>query len=365
MPRDDYRIDSHKLLFHPERVAAWRQAGDDWERLKTVYPLYMELSPFGACNHRCVFCALDYMGYAPRSLDLETMRIRLPEMASLGVRSVMFAGEGEPLLHKGVNELTAAAADAGLDVAFTSNGVLLDDRFIAESLPRVSWIKVSCNAGAAETYARIHRTAAGDFDRVRANLARAVRARDAGPWGAVIGFQILLLPENAAEVERLALLCRDEIGADYLVVKPYSQHPFSQTHCYERMDYTPFLELGQRLEGLSTERFQVIFRARTMRKHLQEKPYHTCHSTPFFWAYVDSGGEVYSCSAWLGDERFRLGNLHQQAFKDIWEGPRRRANLELVRSGLDIGQCRLNCRMDEVNIYLWQLANPHPHVNFI
>ena len=362
---DPYAIDGHKLMYHPRRVAQWLEAGDDWERARRVYPVYVEVSPVGACNHRCLFCAVDYIGYRARRLPTALMAERLQEMGRLGVRSVMFAGEGEPLLHKGIVELVRACAQEGVDVAFTTNATVLPEGFAEEALPHVAWLKASVNAGTPETYARIHRAPERDFHRALGHLRTLVEARAGG--GCTVGVQALLLPENAHEMERLAALCRDELGVDYLVVKPYSQHPFSRTRRYAGLDYAEYLALEERLLGYVTEGFRVIFRRRTMRKYGEaRRGYVRCHATPFFWAYVMADGSVWGCSAYLLDERFRYGNLLERSFREIWEGEARRRSFEHVRRELDVSGCRRNCRMDEVNRYLADLAEERvPHVNFI
>ena len=365
---DPYRIDSHKLMYHPDRIAQWQTAGDEWEKAKSVYPLYVEIAPAGACNHRCTFCAVDYIGYKTRSLDKDLLIRRVAEMAERGVKSIMYAGEGEPLLHRHIGEIVVQTQKAGIDVALTTNAVALNEPLIHEALGSVTWIKASVNAGTRETYAAIHQTKADDFDRVFRNLAKAAEVKQANRYNCAIGIQMVLLPENQAEAVTLAKRSKDA-GADYIVIKPYSQHLMSLTTMekgYKDFDYSQIFPMEEQLLALEDDRFKIVFRRRTMGKLLEgDRRYTVCQATPFFWAYVMANGEVYGCSAYLEDPRFCYGNLNTSSFTEIWEGEARRKSFHHVRQELNISECRLNCRMDEVNRYLWDLQHPPAHVNFI
>lgn len=354
---DKFKIDSHKLIYHVGRVNQWLDG-------KTTYPVYMEISPAGSCNHRCTYCGLDFMEYAPRFLDQDILNLRLAEMGKLGVKGIMYAGEGEPLLHKGFLEIVAATVRSGIDAALTTNGVLLDNSLADALLPRLSWIKVSINAATPQTYSKIHRTKPDDLGKVISNLTYAARVRKKHGLKCALGMQIILLPENAGEVYKLAKIAKD-IGMDYLVVKPYSQHPQSKTSKYKFIKYRRYLPLSKKLALLNDKRFNAVFRTHTMQKwDAANRNYKHCLALPF-WSYIDAAGGVWACSMYLTKDRFNLGNIYRQSFRQIWESKKHKDLVKYGAEKLDSACCRVNCRMDEINRYLWELKNPSEHVNFI
>lgn len=354
---DKYRIDSHKLIYHPQRVS-------DLLDGRTVYPIYMEISLSSKCNHSCTFCAYDYFDGRNSFINKEVLARRLSEMGESGVKSVLFSGEGEPLLHRDISEIVHITKKSGMDVAIATNGVLLNDIIAGSLLSDLTWIKISINAGTAETYAKIHNTSKTDFNLVIENISNMVEGKKRNNAKCTIGMQMLLLPENYSEAEALAKIAK-ETGVDYLVIKPYSQHLFSKTKRYKDIKYTDYLPLQNSLERFSDENFNLIFRIDSMKRWDQSsRNYSHCLALPF-WAHIDTGGNAWGCGAYVTDDRFYLGNILKDSFQDIWNSDKRAKITDWASKELDTESCRVNCRMDKVNEYLWDLKNPSDHVNFI
>ena len=352
---DRFGIDGHKLMYHVKRVA-------DWLDNKLIYPIYVEISPGGTCNHRCVFCSMDFMGYKKQFLDTIILKERITELSRLGIKSIMFAGEGEPLIHRDLPEIIVHTKKAGIDVAITSNGVLLKPGITDTIINSVEWIKISINAGTAETYSKIHGTKEKDFYTVLSNIEYAVKVRNSNKSQCRIGMQILLIPENYDEVELLAEKAK-AMGVDYLVIKPYTHH-YKNSHKFN-IKYREFNFIEEKIKKYNTEKFNIIFRTKAMKKWDKHKrDYLQCNALPF-WSYIDSKGNVWGCSSYLLEERFRYGSIINHSFEEIWKSKKRRDSLKWVATSMNIKTCKMNCRMDEINIYLDKLKNPPEHVNFI
>lgn len=335
-------ISSHKLNFHLKEVSQWLKG-----QARTS-PIYVEISPTSRCNHRCVFCALDFTGHKTISLDTRKLINTLGTMKDMGVKSIMLAGEGEPLLHKDIVSIIERAYFIGLDIGLTTNGVLLDSSKLM-ILRYCKWIKFSIDAGHEDVYSKIHGCSGRDWSVLWTNISNAVKYRDMHSLDCTLGGQAVALAESIHTLPRLESLCKGT-GLDYLVIKQYSKHSLSINSL---KPVNP--------PDLSTIHFSpyVIIRPLAV-----PRTYDRCHSTPTFWAYVDSSGEVYGCSDKLGLAEFKYGNINKKSFSSIWNGKVRRSALNYMKA-YDTSQCRLDCRMDACNRYLEEMRNPPSHVNFI
>ncbi|MEK6820253.1 MAG: radical SAM protein, partial [Nanoarchaeota archaeon] len=322
-----FSVDSHKLMYHPERVAEWQKTGN-------CFPLYVEIGLTNACNHRCIFCALDFLDYKGGFIDTDIMLSALRDMASHGVKSVMFAGEGEALLHKDIVLFVKTAKDLGMDVSITTNGIPLTKEKIQEILPLLTWIRFSVDSGSRENYALVHGCPEEDFEKVIENIKQSVRFKKENNLDITIGVQFLMIPQNMQEAVKLAEKLRD-IGADNLQVKPYSHHPQSKNNLIVNPEEYNIIEAS--LKKFNSPTFKVIFRKATAER-LQGRDYENCFGTSFI-TLIDAKGNVMPCNLFYNNQDFIYGNLYKQSFSEIWKSERRKQIMEKI----NVKDCRAAC----------------------
>ncbi|NLL11719.1 MAG: radical SAM protein [Methanomicrobiales archaeon] len=346
-------VDSHKLIYHPDRVAQWLSTGD-------CPPVYVEIGLTNRCNHRCIFCALDWLEKKPVFIDADVLKERLTEMKDFGVRSVMFAGEGEPLMHPQAAEIIEHAYHAGLDLSVSTNGVFFTPDMARRILPCLKWIRISLDAASPIVHHQIHQGKISDFETIYDNIVQASRLKREEDLSVVIGVQLLIIPENLHEIVSFTRLFAGS-GADNVQIKPYSKHPLS----INRFVIDPQLLTGVEEEIMAFEKegFQVIFRSGTIDRLSEERIYDRCYGLPFY-ALIEADGSVIPCNLYHENKEYTYGNCITGSFVDVWNGLQRKSVLKKIQDG-GISRCREVCRLDPVNRYLHALKHPHPHVNFI
>ncbi len=352
-----YNFNGHKLAYHPARVAQYLEKGD-------CMPLYAEISLAGSCNHRCLFCAYDFIGHPKRRLETQVMKACIDDMAACGVKSVVLAGEGEPLLHPDIAEIVTYIKSQGVDVGLFTNGQLLGNDLASSILPHLTFVRFSFNGGTAQDYATVHQVKPDVFEGVMENMAGAVEIKKKKKLAVDIGAQYVLIAENQASVYNAAEAVK-RAGIDYLALKPFvrqrREQRYTATHTLDPNDLE---HLFVQAERLGNDRFTVVVRRDGFLNPGQRRYAH-CRGCAFI-TVINSAGDVATCLPYWDKPEFVYGNIYRRSFSDIWKGSRRSALQNHLEKELDAQSCPANCRPHAVNAYLSELCNPSVrHLNFI
>jgi cyclic pyranopterin phosphate synthase len=139
----------------------------------------LRISVTDRCNFRCVYCMpAAGLPWLPRDEVLsfeEIVRLTRVLVEQCGVRTIRLTG-GEPLVRKGLEELTAmiAALHPALDIAMTTNGILLEEKAAALKQAGLRRLNVSLDTLHADRFKDLARRDA--LERVLRGLQAARRA---------------------------------------------------------------------------------------------------------------------------------------------------------------------------------------------
>jgi len=357
MDMKSYNLDGHKLIYHLERLNRFVEHSD-------CYPLYMEVSPVATCNHRCKFCAYDFIGHPNRKLEKERTIALLEELKAAGLKSLLYSGEGEPLLHPDIDEFVIHAKNIGIDVGMYTNGHFLSKDLAGKIMPSLTFVRFSFSGGSDKNYAEVHNVKAGIFDRVVENITAASEVKKEHGLDIDIGVQFVLIPENIKYLIDAVKIMKESI-IDYFVIKPFVQQSeqqfFQQT---ERLRMEDLEGLFDKAESLSDQNFKVIARRDSFRDY-GRRSYDRCYGTSFI-SVLNSAGDISTCLPYWDKEEFCFGNIYSNTFKEIWLGKRRTKIKEYLEHTMNAQECPPNCRPNAINEFLWEVMNPtFKHINFI
>jgi len=333
------------------------------------------------CNLACGFCEShsrlmpapiihrrQYEG-GRRSMDLETIQRLCRSLARLGVPWVELSGKGDPIVHPKLPEIIRAIKGAGLRCSmFTTGSVPRSD--LASTLVEcgLDRLNLSLNAGSREVWARV---AGKDlWDRALGFLGNVLelRRRSGGtrPW---VRVSFVVCKDNVEDMDRtVSLCCELKVNEGGWCVM--GELPQTAALQLDRDDVTRLLAA---IPGWAEklERAGIVHDLRGLAQDLplrvgargqQENPMQRnlpCYEGWMHAVIAPDGAVVPCCYC----EQEMLGNVFEQDFFDIWNGPRyvdlRRRMLAMAKSQEAIcWECYTTCNRALANREIHQRLGP-------
>lgn len=335
-----------KLLRHGERVEAML-------RDELTFPVSVELDLSNTCPHDCPMCSFgtsESQGYRQQNwVQFPTTRaaLLLEELADCGVLSVTFTGGGEPLVHRSAAALLEKAHAVGLAYGVVTNGVLLRGAAAEQIARHATFVRVSLDAGSAETHQITHRTQKLEFHQILDNL-RHVRTKAEGYGHALtIGASFCVQRVNYKEIYQAAQLVKEH-GGNYLEVRPTYPTTWRGDQwddaLTEREVEEAKAELLHAQTHLNGEGFKVIgMIPRFDALHGYVKPYTQCRIGPLM-TVIGADQNLHHCCVQRGQPFFNLGSLASRSFREAWA----EAQAKRMHEQIDVTKCP-RCRYDGFN----------------
>jgi len=363
-------LDGHKLLWHQDRVEAWRRG-------ERIAPITIDCALTRRCDYRCTYCYATLQANDEKRMTRDVIFRFLDDAAEIGVRAISLVSDGESTCSPHLYDAILRGRANGLDMALGTNGHLLRDDRQEDILPALTYLRYNISAGEPIRYAEIHGCKIESFDKVLHTIRQSVRVKREKNLSVTIGLQMVLLPQFEDQIMPLALLGR-ELGVDYLVIKHCSDDEQSSLG----VDYSKYQDMVATLkqaEELSTSAYLV--RAKWS-KILSggKRCYRQCYGPPFIMQFSGSG-LVAPCGMLFNKKYkkdFHIGNIVETPFKKLWKSKRYWEVLDLIASDKYDARtmCGSLCLQHKVNEYLWDLKQgntklqkpseaPPMHINFI
>ncbi|MFD5467286.1 radical SAM/SPASM domain-containing protein [Kitasatospora sp. NPDC127059] len=319
-------------------------------------PLVVDLDPTTVCDLACPECISSQVLHHGQIGQDRVVQLA-HELADSKVLAVILIGGGEPLLHRSVGRVIEVLHEAGIKLGLVTNGTQIH-RYLGQLADMLSWVRVSIDAGTAETYSafRPSRGKHSAFPQVIENM-RALAARKTGR----LGYSFLLMQRfgqdgkvtdsNYAEVYRAGVLAK-EIGCDYFEVKAMlDEDHYTVNQSPESIALVE--EQIARLRELEDDGFHILHSSnwqavRRRSDTVQEKDYHRCSIAELRTTVTPTG--VFVCPYHRGNPKGRIGDISQQTFAEMWAA----ADTGVIDPGQD---CRFVCARHGSNQEIAALAS--------
>jgi len=168
------------------------------------------------CNLKCYWCNAQKFR-SSNMLSFDHVKKVLNMLKGMGVKSVCYAGGGEPTLHPKLPEILDYTHSYGLECAVSTNGLTLTDKLIDSTIQNCKFVGFSVDASKAETWSKTKGLSKQCFKTVLNNIRRLTHKNK--NCHVDVTYKLLLTPENQNEILEACELAYS-LGCTSFFVRP-------------------------------------------------------------------------------------------------------------------------------------------------
>lgn len=284
-------------------------------------PISVRIKPTNICNHRCCYCAyrqdnlqLGKNMVADDQIPREKILEIIDDLISMGIKSVVFSGGGEPLCYPYLLETINKLAKGQIQFGALTNGSLLYQDIAEVFSKKGTWIRVSLDGWDDESYSRYRGVALGEFTKVINNMFEFKKKNGQ----CYLGVNLIVDQDNADHIYELVSRIKD-VGVNSVKISRRIVFDDDEKNNAYHRDFFVVARKNIDLvrQKLASSSFEVLDSYREVENSFK-KEYDWC---PYLQILPVIGADlnVYSCQ----DKAYNLkhgfiGTIKDKRFKDFW-----------------------------------------------
>ena len=345
-----YPYSQNKLLKHLDRLSMFEKNG-------FAYPILVDFNLTNICNNRCPLC-VSSESRDKTTVSFEDAKYVINQLKEVDVKALYFAGGGDPTCHPNLEQIIRFVKDNEMEVAVCTNGCRMPEGVVEAIVSCCSWMRISLDADNPEIYKKTHGMDERIFNQVLNNMSALAEKRRETKSDVVLGVTYLLGPHTIPGIYNAAKLVRER-GMDYLRFRPFFEWNGKKEN---EIDGEAMFKELRRCKELENEDFSVSYPEERVESMTTVKTarYKECY-VPHLIAAINTNLKLYPCCILRNNEKYCLGDLNKQSFKEIWTSEKRKRVHELI----NLQDCPHPCQYDPHNEILHVIKRKINHSNFL
>jgi MoaA/NifB/PqqE/SkfB family radical SAM enzyme len=327
-------LSKHKILNYPDRIQSLVETND-------AFPVTTEIDPINLCNHRCVWCADHKFKRTGDFIPYEAIDYILEQVKSLGSKSIIFKGGGEPTLHPRLADFILLAKKKDFKVAMLSNGELITSQLAKVIVDSMEYVRISLDAVDKESHNKWHRSANKNaFDKILKNIKMLVNNKLATQSKILIGVNVLYDNNTYHNIGKAYRLISD-LGIDILSFRKAFTTPYGFKSNWTKEQESDCSEYIMDIKKRVNGNISIMWDASRGEeiKHNSEEDLKYCYATPLI-LIICANMKIYPCCDLRWIEEYCYGDLKESSLQDIWNSKRRK---EVLNNKVIPKHCAKDC----------------------